>query len=191
MMEMRGMGEMMGGRMCRMMDTFPEGQVDPKTLPEPDAPGAKVLKIQCVQCHGLVSPGRHSAEDWPVIVERMDRRMRMMSGQGMMRMMRSFRPISEKEKADLLEYLKRHSFASVEPGKLSTSDPGTQAFARICSQCHALPDPRTHTGGDWPAVVDRMAQNMKKMGVGTLSVEEREKLLSFLTSPGTPNRNEK
>ena len=37
-----------------------------------------------------------------------------------------------------------------------------QRFAQACSQCHALPDPRQHTAGQWPGVVARMEQYMRQ-----------------------------
>ena len=33
-------------------------------------------------------------------------------------------------------------------------------FSIACTQCHALPDPRSHTPPEWPAVVERMKEHM-------------------------------
>ncbi len=33
-------------------------------------------------------------------------------------------------------------------------------FSIACEQCHVLPDPRRHTGREWPAVVQRMKEHM-------------------------------
>jgi hypothetical protein len=35
-------------------------------------------------------------------------------------------------------------------------------FAQTCSQCHALPDPRQHSAGQWPGVIARMEQYMRQ-----------------------------
>jgi hypothetical protein len=41
--------------------------------------------------------------------------------------------------------------------------PAAQSFRLACNQCHVLPDPRRHTAREWPAVVQRMEQNMQWM----------------------------
>ncbi len=38
--------------------------------------------------------------------------------------------------------------------------PAGRMFEQACSQCHALPDPGSHTAAEWPAVVRRMQRNM-------------------------------
>ncbi len=176
-------GGMMGGGMCaggcRMMDVTSE-PVSPKSLPEPRSAGAKLLTTKCTQCHGLVSPRQHAAQEWPSIVERMDRRMQMMArGMGMMR--RRISPLTVREKATLLSYLERNSFRALPPGTAAEpDDPAAQAFLRACSKCHAPPDPSLHTPQEWDAVVTRMAQHMEQQGFGPLSPEEKELVSSYL-----------
>lgn len=180
----RGMGGgMMGGGMCaggcRMMDITPE-PVDPRSLPEPRSAGARLLTSRCTQCHGLVSPRQHAAQEWPGIVERMDRRMQMMArGMGMMR--RSINPLSAAEKATLVAYLERNSFRALEPETMPEKrDPAAQAFLQTCSKCHAPPDPSLHSPQQWDGVVSRMAQHMEQQGFGPLAPEEKELVLSYL-----------
>jgi len=40
-------------------------------LPDPDAPGARVLRERCVGCHPLYAPGSMTLEMWKVQVGRM------------------------------------------------------------------------------------------------------------------------
>lgn len=179
-------GGMLGGRMCRMMDVSPQ-PVDPTTLPEPASPGAQILKSKCTQCHGLVSPRQHAAQDWPYIVDRMDRRMQMMAhgrmGMGMMR--GSIEPLYPEEKATLTAYLQANAFMALPQNALPQPDQsGAAAFVQVCSNCHALPDPASHTASEWPAVLERMEINMKNMGFGGLPAEQKTAILSYLKENG-------
>lgn len=176
-----GQGMMRGGGMCRMMDVTPR-PVDPETLPEPDSQGAQILQSKCTQCHGLVSPRQHASQEWPHIVDRMDRRMRMMSGGGMGMMRRSnIQPLSGKEKGILLTYLQQNAFKAMEAADLpDSSEPGARTFAQVCSQCHALPDPSTYTPDQWKSVVERMGGNMENMGFGPLEPARKKAILEYL-----------
>lgn len=93
---MRGM---MGGMMGRMMgDSFPPG-VQRADLPEPESRGADLLGRYCTACHGLPSPGLHTADEWPGVVERMQQNMRSLGV-----------PIPPGEEiASVLQYLKAHA----------------------------------------------------------------------------------
>ena len=174
-------GMMRGGGMCRMMDVTPQ-PVDPANLPEPSSTGAQVLKSKCTQCHGLISPRQHASQDWPYIVDRMDRRMRMMAGGGMGMMMRSdIQPLTQDEKNTLLSYLQQNAFRAMETSNLPDSGaPEAQQFKRICSQCHALPDPSAYSPEQWKSIVARMSGNMENMGFGSLAPEQREAILEYL-----------
>jgi len=169
-----------GGGMCRMMDVTPR-PVDPASLPEPESLGAQLLRNQCTQCHGLVAPGQHAVQDWPAIVDRMDRRMQMMA-QGRMGMMRhSIKPLTSAEGQALLDYLQRHSFQAANPETLAQGQgPSAQAFIDGCSRCHALPDPAAHTSQEWAGVVDRMEGNMADMGMGPLPSQQKIEILAYL-----------
>lgn len=41
---------------------------------------------------------------------------------------------------------------------------GAITFARVCSQCHVLPSPKSHSAEEWEALVERMAVRMAMMG---------------------------
>jgi cytochrome c2 len=166
--------------MCRMMDVTSQ-PVDPASLPEPKSLGAQLLQNQCTQCHGLVAPGQHAVQDWPTIVDRMDRRMQMMS-RGRMGMMRqSIQPLTSAERQALLDYLQRHAFQAANLDTLSHSQsPAGQAFINACSRCHALPDPAAHTPREWAGVVDRMEMNMANMGMGPMDAKQKTEILTYL-----------
>ena len=42
-------------------------------LPDPDAPGARVIRERCASCHGVYAPGSMTFEMWTVQLERMRR----------------------------------------------------------------------------------------------------------------------
>lgn len=176
-----GYGGRWGGGGCRMMDVTSQ-PVDPASLPQPHSPGAQLLQTRCVQCHGLVSPRQEAALDWSIIVDRMDRRMRMMGRGGMGMMMRAdLRPLTEEENNTLLDYLQRNAFKAIPPAALANSgDPNQQAFVEICSRCHALPDPGSYSSAEWRIVVERMAGNMEQMDFGSLTPEQKKAILEYL-----------
>jgi cytochrome c2 len=162
-----------------MMDVTPQ-PVDPSSLPEPNSTGAEVLKKKCTQCHGLVSPRQHAAQEWPHIVDRMDRRTQMMAG---MMGASYLRTMTAAEKSALVSYLERHSFRAIAPGSVpEKGSPAAQAFVQTCSACHAPPDRATHTPEEWGAVVTRMGQNMEQQGFGPLAPQQKKLILSYLQS---------
>ena len=72
-----GTGAAQGMMMGRgMMGTPAQGQyppaITPDQLPSPASAGARLMQKFCVQCHGLPSPGLHTAGEWPAVVGRMD-----------------------------------------------------------------------------------------------------------------------
>ena len=166
--------------MCRMMDVSPQ-PVDPESFPEPKSLGAQILKNQCTQCHGLVSPGQHAAQDWPMIVDRMDRRMQMMSRRHMGMMRHSIVPLTSAEKMALIDYLSKHSFQAADPEGLSGKQgKEVDAYFDVCSRCHALPDPTAHTAEEWTTVVNRMSNNMTNLGMEPMSTEQKKQIVTYL-----------
>lgn len=51
--------------------SVPIRSIDPALLPEPESPGAQVLRTQCAQCHAVPDPKAHTAAEWPAVVRRM------------------------------------------------------------------------------------------------------------------------
>lgn len=180
-----GMREMMQ----RMMgDVLPPG-IDPKILPDPESRGARLLERYCAQCHNLPGPGMHTAAEWPQVVNRMNGRMQMMSGGGMMGggMMGVSAP-NARELNTLMDYLQQHAQQPIDMTRYPDLDsPPGRAFQGTCAQCHALPDPRQHTSLEWPAVVARMQRNMSAMGRPVPDEPTMREIVGFLQRHA-PNR---
>jgi len=71
-------------------------------LPDPDAPGAAVLRARCTGCHGLNAPGSMTFPMWQVQVER----MRGLFAQ------RGLPWLDAREERALLDYLAAHAGTS-------------------------------------------------------------------------------
>ncbi len=175
MMGREGMREMMQNMMGDMLPP----PMDPALLPDPNSQGARLLKRFCTQCHYLPGPGMHTATEWPAVEERMDRRMQMMSRHGMMT--GKIEAPDKQEMATILDYLRAHAqkplAARLAP---ALETPAGKAFRDVCSQCHALPDPRQHTAKKWPGVVERMKRYMKSMGKQVPDDKTLREILGFL-----------
>jgi hypothetical protein len=168
-------------------DRVPPG-LDPALLPEPGSRGAQLLERYCTQCHELPGPGRHTAEEWPAVLERMvvlmdvSRRFRGLMG-------RIVAPSAE-ERAALDAYLSAHA---LRPMRGTPRGPGAAEFAQGCGGCHALPDPRQHTREEWHGVVARMQRNAAIMQRGGFDAPATQAILTYLGSaagdryPGDPH----
>jgi hypothetical protein len=53
--------------------------LDPKKIPQVDAPAADPFRLACGQCHVLPDPARYTAKEWPAVVARMERNMEWMN----------------------------------------------------------------------------------------------------------------
>ncbi len=58
----------------QMMSTMPS-MSHSTAISEDTSPGARQFRETCTQCHGLPSPGQYTANEWPLIIERMKRHM--------------------------------------------------------------------------------------------------------------------
>lgn len=161
-------------------DTLPIG-VDSNQLPDPGSSGAKLLSRYCSQCHRIPSPRLHTAQEWPSILARMEERMGE-TGSRSMGMMRVSSP-SQGELEIMSSYLVANSMVGLDPQQLvEVTGIGADAFKEVCSTCHALPDPRQHTGNEWPAVVDRMTIHMRSLGRVVPNDPELKQVVTFLQS---------
>ena len=50
-------------------------ELDPARVPDIQSPAGRIFGIACSQCHVLPDPRRHTAREWPQVVERMRRNM--------------------------------------------------------------------------------------------------------------------
>lgn len=172
MMDRAGMKEMMKN----MMGTQLPPGLDPERLPDPRSGGAQLLARYCSQCHELPGPGLHTADEWSSVVDRMNRRMRMMGG-----MMHDIEAPKDDELRTLVTYLQQHAQVPIDRARYTDlSAPNGKLFEAICSQCHVLPDPRQHAANEWPGVVGRMTQNMKTMGKPLPDQATLETVIEFL-----------
>ena len=150
-------------------------------LPEPRSRGAQLTLRYCVQCHNLANPAMHHAGKWPGVVERMVLRMQGRGNLGalMEEMMAGVKAPSEEETGALVAYLRRHAQTPLDPQRYpEVNRPSGEAFRLACNQCHVLPDPKRHTAKEWPAVVERMQENMEWMNrvVGSRPIDGEPQL---------------
>ncbi len=114
---MAGMRGMMGSMMMRgMMDiqapTIQEQKkfltylqrhalrpASAEALGPPGTPGLALFRQTCSQCHALPDPGLHTTDEWPGVVERMQKNMDIMG-----------KPvITDQERDELVSYLSQHA----------------------------------------------------------------------------------
>jgi len=144
-----------------MCAVYPE-VMPPGLMPEqlPDAGGQSALLMQtyCTQCHALPGPGRHTAEQWPQVLERMFVLMDVADRFG--GLLGNVKTPSLHERDQLNHYLVLHALKSV------TAKPqgvGASAFENHCGGCHALPDPAQYSHLDGSNLIKRMQRNMEVM----------------------------
>ncbi len=155
--------------------------IAPGELPDSDSRGARLVARYCSQCHGIPSPTRHSADEWASVARRMFRRSDHMSSmRGMHRRMAGLEAPSRDARREIVSYLRRHAMASVAEDRFEGAGRAASLFARTCSRCHALPDPAQHTPEEWPAVVERMRDNMRRMQVPAIDDAEARVIAKFL-----------
>lgn len=173
---------------------LPPANYSESDLPEPDSRGAALLKVYCDRCHWLPAPAMHSAQEWPLLVRRMQLRahtlQRRMGGpltEGLVGdVMMQGLATTELEMAapaeavdSLTGYLQRNALPTVDPAELGEG-PGVAFYRRTCGTCHELPDPAAHTAMEWETVLQRMNVNMRLMDVEPLERQEMNRVLEFL-----------
>ncbi|HEY7686918.1 MAG TPA: hypothetical protein VH833_12510 [Gemmatimonadales bacterium] len=126
-------------------------------LPEPASRGALLVVQFCGQCHALPTPAAHSATDWPSVARRMWLRMEWLPAS------LGVKVPTAAERFTINEYLITNALKVSGAGL--PAGQGREEFSVVCSQCHALPDPRVHAAQDWPTVYARMERNMERMQV--------------------------
>lgn len=151
---------------------LPPPGVTAADLPEPQSSGAQLVARYCAQCHELPSPAMHSATDWPSIVRRMWLRSEGLSS------VLAVKVPTVGERFTVMEYLTANAL-KVSGANLPAGQ-GRDAFSQVCSQCHALPDPRMHSREDWPTVYARMERNMERMKVAPPTRTQTSDILLYL-----------
>jgi cytochrome c5 len=149
-------------------------------LPDPNSHGAQLEAKYCAQCHALPAPGAHSATDWPIVTRRMWLRMEWLpESLGVL-------VPSDAERFEILKYLIANALKV--SGSVLPPGPGREAFAAVCSRCHALPDLRNHSKADWAIVFARMERNMERMKVAPPTGQQAHEILDYLQATAGAHR---
>jgi cytochrome c5 len=151
---------------------LPPPGIGPADLPDPHSAGAALVAQLCSQCHAIPSPAMHSATDWPRVARRMWLRMERLPES------LTVRTGADGERSVVLGYLTANALQV--GGTELPRGRGREDFALVCSRCHALPDIRLHTSGDWPDVFMRMERNMERMSVSLPSRAQTDNILLYL-----------
>ena len=61
------------------LQRYAQRPLDPRQYPDIESDAAKSFRLACQQCHALPDPQRHSAEEWPGVVARMEKNMLWMN----------------------------------------------------------------------------------------------------------------
>lgn len=141
--------------MCALYpETMPPG-LPIEQLPDKNSQSARLMQTYCTQCHELPGPGRHTADEWPLVLQRMLTLMEVSNRfGGLMGNIKTPNP----EEAELLkQYLNRYA---LKPLEKKTGRVAASAFENHCSACHALPDPQQYNNKNWPVILKRMQRNM-------------------------------
>lgn len=62
--------------LVRYLQRNAQQKLDPAQYPDLHTPAGRMFEIACSQCHTAPDPRRHTANEWPLVVERMRRNMR-------------------------------------------------------------------------------------------------------------------
>lgn len=191
----RSTAELSRGQRWRMVASIGAGlppvsykQAD---LPEPNSRGAGLLTAYCVQCHWLPSPKMHAADEWPLLLRRMELRVEtlgdhmggamtehLMGDVTMSGFASSYLP-EPSDVDSLLAYLQRNALPTVDPGELEAG-PESRFFVEKCSLCHQTPSPDAHTAAEWEATVARMQANRQLTGMDPMSDSEQRRIVAYL-----------
>ena len=58
--------------------------------------------------------------------------------------------------------------------------PGYALIGQFCSHCHAPPEPKRHTADQWPDVIARMLDTMRRSNTSLPTMEQTESILDYL-----------
>jgi mono/diheme cytochrome c family protein len=84
-------------------------------------------------------------------------------------------------------------YSPVDEPRQRTAYTGEQIYQRACSACHGRPSPSRHTADEWPAVVTRMRENIRKANMIDLTDAQADSVTTYLqdaalgrTDPNSP-----
>lgn len=160
-------------------------------LPEPEARGAVLQQVYCVQCHGVASPKMHTAEEWPILLRRMNMRTRTLrdrlAGEQveaavdrmLMAGLQSANIPSAEDQDSLIAYFTRHALPAAQPGEIGDG-PDDALYVEYCSLCHETPSRTAHGPEGAEALVFRMSAMMEILGMNPPSAAEKQRLIGYL-----------
>jgi hypothetical protein len=61
------------------LQRYAQRPLDPRKYPDIESDAAKSFRLACQQCHALPDPQRHTVEEWPAVVARMEKNMLWMN----------------------------------------------------------------------------------------------------------------
>ena len=161
--------------MCALYpEVMPPGLM-PDQLADAGGQGATLMESYCTQCHALPGPGRHTAEEWPEVLERMLVVMDVADRFG--GLLGNVKTPSSVERDQLRRYLVLHA---LKPMIQKPQGIGASAFENHCSACHALPDPALYNDIDWSSLIKRMQHNMQVMKYDPPSVDSMMQIQLYL-----------
>lgn len=160
--------------MCALYpEVMPPG-LKPEQLPDAGGQGALLMQNYCTQCHELPGPGRHTAEEWPQVLDRMLVLMDIADRFG--GLLGNVKIPSPGERDQLRSYLVLHA---LKPMTRAPQGAGASTFENHCSACHALPDPAQYDV-DWSSLIKRMQRNMQVMKYSPPSADSMMQIQLYL-----------
>ncbi len=160
-------------------------------LPEPGARGAALQQVYCMQCHGVASPKMHAAEEWPILLRRMNMRTRTLRDrlagervegaldEMLMAGLQSANIPTAEDQDSLLAYFMRHSLPAAAPGEIGDG-PDDLLYLEYCSLCHETPSRTAHGPEGAQALVYRMSAMMEILGMAPPSDAQKQRLIGYL-----------
>jgi len=161
--------------LCTLYPEIMPPGMQPGDLPQPESQGAILLQTYCSQCHALPGPGRHTSDEWQVVLDKMNLLMDVTSRFG--GLMGKVKVPGTGDEELLRAYLTNNALRAMQekPGGM-----GAAAFTSHCGSCHALPDAGQHSLEEWPAVLKRMQRNMTVMKYSPPTREHMVQIQYFL-----------
>ena len=168
--------------MCALYpEVMPPG-LPTEHIPDIGSQPAQLMQTYCTQCHELPGPGRHTAEEWPLVLQRMLTLMDVANRFG--GLMGNIKKPNHEESELLQQYLTRYA---LKPLEQKTGGLGATAFENHCSACHALPDPQQYNNDNLPVLLKRMQRNMMVMKYAPPSFEVMLQIQQYLQSTPSPD----
>lgn len=161
-------------------EVMPPGLM-PELLPNADGPGATLMQKYCTQCHELPGPGRHTAKEWSLVLDRM---LVLMDASNRFSGLLGNVKTPSAEESDLVRsYLALHA---LKPLLQKPKGTGAIAFKTHCSACHALPDPAQYDV-NWSSLIKRMQRNMQVMKYPPPSADSMMQIQLYLQNNNSIN----